>query len=140
MATPDVPRPPASRGKDDNDVYLLLSHPETQGIEGLPPLASLAGGHSFPGLYYVSALQREGLKIYDSHQCQLFFSNPYIYLGGADAPGMDYMSGLVGPNGANGCRIYCLVPSHHREGGTHWYPASQSFDALLQYINSIPYK
>lgn len=40
----------------------------------------------------------------------------------ADAPGMVYLSGLVGHSGAKGCRKYCDVPTRLKPNGSHYYP------------------
>ncbi|KAJ3566895.1 hypothetical protein NP233_g6715 [Leucocoprinus birnbaumii] len=79
----------------------------------------------FPGLYHIAALQREGLKVYDAHLDIVKTVKPYIALATADAPGMAYLSGLVGHMGANGCRNYCDVPSRHRNRSNHYYPNNQ---------------
>ncbi|KAH9846588.1 hypothetical protein C2E23DRAFT_948968 [Lenzites betulinus] len=49
----------------------------------------------FPGLHHLAALERDGLK-------REFISRPYLLLATADGPGMAYLSGLVGHQGARG--------------------------------------
>lgn len=82
----------------------------------------------FPGLYHLSALQREGLTVHDAYLDMYRTMRPCIALATADALGMAYLSGLVGHNGANGCRNYCDIPSRHRRGGHHYYPLLQKPD------------
>lgn len=77
----------------------------------------------FPGLHHLSALQREGLSIWDAYENRHFVCNLYIGLNTADGPGMAYLNGLVGHHGKYGCRLYCSVPGRHKPNGPHYYPA-----------------
>jgi hypothetical protein len=77
----------------------------------------------FPCLYHLSALQREGLPIWDASRDMIFISRPFFALGTADGPAMAYLNGLVGHNGKLGCRLYCSVIGRHKPGGHHYYPA-----------------
>ena len=61
----------------------------------------------YPSLHHLAALQREGLKIWDAQDGRVFTSYPYLALATADGPGMTYLNGLVGHQGAFGCRLYC---------------------------------
>lgn len=79
----------------------------------------------FPGLYHLSALQHEGLRVYDANLDKVKIVTPHMALATADAPGMAYLSGLVGHMGANGCRNYCDVPSRHRDRSNHYYANNQ---------------
>ncbi|KAJ3553191.1 hypothetical protein NP233_g12702 [Leucocoprinus birnbaumii] len=76
----------------------------------------------FPSLYHIAALQNEGLKIWDASMSQFRLARPVVYLATADAPGMVYLSGLVGHSGARGCRNYCEVKWRHKPNGSHYYP------------------
>jgi hypothetical protein len=62
---------------------------------------------------------------------EIFTSNPFLCLATADGLGMAYLNGLVGHHGKNGCRLFFTVPGHHKQGGTHYYPA------LLKPVNYI---
>ncbi|ETW75713.1 hypothetical protein HETIRDRAFT_422383 [Heterobasidion irregulare TC 32-1] len=53
----------------------------------------------FPGMYHLSALQREGI------------------------PAMASIFGGVGHHGAYGCRLYCPQKGRHKPGGAQYYPA-----------------
>jgi hypothetical protein len=77
----------------------------------------------FPCLYHLSALQREGLPIWDASRNVIFISRPFFALGTADGPAMAYLNGLVGHNGKLGCRLYCSTIGRHKPGGHHYYPA-----------------
>lgn len=57
----------------------------------------------FPGLYHLSALQHEGLQIWDGSTNQTFISRLFVGLNTADGPGMAYLNGLVGHHGKFGC-------------------------------------
>lgn len=75
----------------------------------------------FPGLQHVSALQKEGLSVWDASVKQRFSSRPSVVMATADGPGMAYLNGLVGHTGVIGCRLYCPVTGRRKENG-HYYP------------------
>ncbi|RPD55758.1 hypothetical protein L226DRAFT_548519 [Lentinus tigrinus ALCF2SS1-7] len=77
----------------------------------------------FPGLYHVTALQRDSFPIWNAAENRLILSNVYLYLVTADSPAMAYLNGLVGHNGKHGCRIYCPQKSRHKPGLPNYYPA-----------------
>lgn len=77
----------------------------------------------FPGLAHVSALQKEGLKIWDSFNNVLFTSLIYVLLVLADAVAMAKLTGSVGHHGRKGCRLLCDLPGRNKPGGSHFYPA-----------------
>ena len=77
----------------------------------------------FPGLSHVSALQREGLHIWDSyHQCRAL-SFLFLLLVLADAVAMAQLSGSVGHHGRKGCRLLCGLIGRNKTHGAHYYPA-----------------
>lgn len=78
----------------------------------------------FPSLAHVAALQCEGLRIYNaSVDAYITQSSPVILYATADSLGSAFMSGMVGHSGKFGCRLYCEMPSQHRKGNGHYYPA-----------------
>jgi hypothetical protein len=77
----------------------------------------------FPGLHHLSAIQREGLVIWDASRDTLFTSHPFLALATADGPAMASINGLVGHQGRNGCRLYCPLKGRRKPNGTHYYPA-----------------
>lgn len=76
----------------------------------------------FPGLHHISALQKDGLKVWDAFEGQIVTKRPQVYISTADAPGMADMSGVIGYKGAKGCRNYCTVQTRHLQGAPHYYP------------------
>ena len=76
----------------------------------------------FPGFHHLSALQREGFKIWDALRNITFTCHPFLALGTADGPGMMYISGMVGYHGKYGCRLYCGLVGRHKANGSHYYP------------------
>jgi hypothetical protein len=74
----------------------------------------------FPGLHHLSAIQKEGLPIWNASTNTLYISHPYMALASADGPAMAYINGLVGHQGKIGCRLYC--PMKGRRKGSHYYP------------------
>jgi hypothetical protein len=78
----------------------------------------------FSGLYHLTAVQHEGLTIWDASQNHVFKSTPFLALATADGPGIVYLNGLIGLHGGNGCRLYCGMRGCHKPGaGGHYYPA-----------------
>lgn len=107
--------PPTSRYKKR---YIL-----PRGVIGGPKKPKNIDSFLFPRLYHVAALQCEGLKIWDAAREQEFRSDPYLYLATADGPGMAYLSGLVGHQGARGCRLYCSLLGRFKGSALTYYPA-----------------
>jgi len=77
----------------------------------------------YPGFHHLSALQKEGLWIWDALNDQVFESHPFLALGTADSPGSVHFTGLVGHHGAYLCRLYCGIKGCHKPGVPHYYPA-----------------
>ncbi|ETW76855.1 hypothetical protein HETIRDRAFT_125856 [Heterobasidion irregulare TC 32-1] len=77
----------------------------------------------FPGMYHLSALQREGMCHWDAIDEAVTDSNPFLALGTADSPAMAMIFGGVGHHGAYGCRLYCPQKGCHKRGGAQYYPA-----------------
>ena len=77
----------------------------------------------FPGLAHVSALQKEGLCIYDGHHRKVFTSLVFLLLALADAIAMAELSGSVGHHGRRGCRLLCEFIGRNKPQGSHYYPA-----------------
>ncbi|KIL54606.1 hypothetical protein M378DRAFT_92229, partial [Amanita muscaria Koide BX008] len=77
----------------------------------------------FPSLYHISALQNEGLQLWDTSRAALIpHSIPMIAFGTADGPGSAAMSGMVGHSGRYGCRLYCDIQGRRRAGDGHYFP------------------
>ena len=77
----------------------------------------------FPSLAHVSALQKEGLRIYDSYHREVFTSWVFLFLALADAIAMAEVSGSVGHHGRRGCRLLCELVGRNKPHGSHYYPA-----------------
>ena len=76
-----------------------------------------------PGLAHVSALQKEGLQIWDGYNRRAALSKLFLLLALADAVAMAELSGSVGHHGRKGCRLLCLLVGRNKPGGSHYYPA-----------------
>ena len=76
----------------------------------------------FPGLAHTSALQKEGLRIWDGYNEATFVCFVYILLVLADAVAAADVSGSVGHHGRRGCRIFCGLYGRNKPGGPHYYP------------------
>jgi hypothetical protein len=77
----------------------------------------------YPSLHHLSAIQKEGLPIWDVPSKSSHSTNPFLFLATADGPGMSQLNGLVGHHGKVGCRLYCPLKGRHKPGGPHYYPA-----------------
>ena len=91
----------------------------------IPGPLKMKDGDSFlyPILYHISALQNEGLRIWDSSiQRHIPHSTPFVFVT-ADGPAMSMVSGMVGHSGRYGCCLYCGLPGRRRERDGHYYPA-----------------
>ena len=77
----------------------------------------------FPGLAHVSALQKEGLRIYNSYRREVYTSLLFLLLALADAIAMAELSGSVGHHGRRGCRLLCEFIGRNKPHGSHYYPA-----------------
>jgi hypothetical protein len=70
----------------------------------------------FPGFHHLSAIQKEGLCVWDGKDAKTFSSRPFLHLGGADGPGSVHFTGLVSHHGAFQCRLYCDLKGRHVPG------------------------
>ena len=77
----------------------------------------------FPGLAHVSALQREGLPIWDAYHRRRAVAIIFLLLVLADAVAMALLSGAVGHHGRKGCRLLCRLVGRNKRHGPHYYPA-----------------
>ena len=77
----------------------------------------------FPGLAHLSAIQKEGLKIWDAYHQRTVLSFVFLLLVLADAVAMALLSGSVGHHGHKGCRLLCGFIGRNKVRGAHYYPA-----------------
>ncbi|KIY51705.1 hypothetical protein FISHEDRAFT_64061 [Fistulina hepatica ATCC 64428] len=77
----------------------------------------------FPGLFHLSALQCEGMRVWNALTDELLVIFIFLALLCADGPAMALVSGLVGHHGRIHCRFYCPLIRRHKPGGSHYYPA-----------------
>ncbi|KIO08757.1 hypothetical protein M404DRAFT_22611 [Pisolithus tinctorius Marx 270] len=76
----------------------------------------------FPGLHHLSAVQREGLHIWDASQDRNFTSHLFLFLACADGLGLLTLSNFVGHQGKNGCRMLCPMKGRCKPGASQYYP------------------
>ncbi|TFK58987.1 hypothetical protein BDN72DRAFT_966192 [Pluteus cervinus] len=74
------------------------------------------------GLHHISAIQKEGLKIWRSDTSQVKIARPIAMIIGADGPAMADVAGKCGHFGMCGCRVECTMQGRRRDGDTHYYP------------------
>ena len=91
----------------------------------IPGPDSLQNIDSFmlPGLVHLSALQKEGLPIWDSFSRERATCFPYLFLVLTDSVAMEKLSGSVGHHGRKGCRLLCGFTGRNKLHGAHYYPA-----------------
>ncbi|KAF9642967.1 hypothetical protein BDM02DRAFT_3104994 [Thelephora ganbajun] len=77
----------------------------------------------FSGVYHLSALQREGLIVWDARDQQLHRDDPFLHFTTADAIGIADVSGSAGHHARLGCRLMCELTGRHKPGTGHYYPA-----------------
>ena len=77
----------------------------------------------FPGLAHLSAIQKEGLRLWDSALQREITSRVFLALLAADGPGMMHITGFVGYHGKHGCCLYCGLPGRREPQGKHYFPA-----------------
>lgn len=78
----------------------------------------------FPGLAHISALQKEGLRIWDGYNRMAALSKLFLLLALADAVAMAKLSSSVGHHGRKGCHLLCLLVGQNKPGRSHYYSAS----------------
>ncbi|KZV60743.1 hypothetical protein PENSPDRAFT_593394, partial [Peniophora sp. CONT] len=76
----------------------------------------------YPGLYHVSALQHEGLRVWDSYLNKICLSNLTVAFGTADTPGAVYFSGGAGHTSMHPCRLLCELRGRRKPDGKTYYP------------------
>lgn len=76
----------------------------------------------FLGLHHLSAVQREGLHIWDASQDHEFLSRLFLFLVCADGPRLLTLSNFVGHQGKNGCCMLCPLKGCHKPGASQYYP------------------
>lgn len=112
-------------------VLLEMAPDERYKIRNILPGGIIPGPNSpqhldsflFPGLAHLSALQKEGLRLWDSYHQRLALSFLFLLLVLADAVGMAELTGSVGHHGRKGCRLLCDFAGRNKKGGSHYYPA-----------------
>lgn len=77
----------------------------------------------FSGVYHLSALQREGLSVWDARDQKLYQDHPYLLFITADAVGIADVNGSAGHHARRGCRLMCELSGRHKPGTGHYYPA-----------------
>ena len=76
-----------------------------------------------PGLHHVSALQKEGLPVWDSLTTTVIMFLIFVALVLADGPGIATVNGFVGHQGMYCCRLYCPIQGRRKPAATKYYPA-----------------
>lgn len=118
-----------------------------------------------PGLRHISALQKQGFRVWNAHKNETVTSWPYVAFGTADTPGAVYLNGLAGHHAVFPCRLACHAQGRRKPEGKSYYPAhakprdsydvegcnhddtsvrwfrpvsQDDFERLLDYVNDSP--
>ena len=75
-----------------------------------------------PGLHHISALKREGLRIWDSAHNHDFITWLFLFLRCTNGPGLLTMSNFVGHQGKNSCHMHCPLKGHRKPSASQYYP------------------
>ena len=105
------------------DLRYKKTHVLCGGLITGPNPPKITDSFLFPGLHHLAAIQNAGLKIWDALNRRTFLSIVWLLMVCADSMGLAQLTGLVGHHGKYGCRIYCPMPSRHKIGLPHYYPA-----------------
>jgi len=76
----------------------------------------------FPGLHHLSAIQQEGLRIWDASQDREFISRLFLFLACADGPGLLTLSNFIGHQGKNSCWMLCPLNGCRKPSAPQYYP------------------
>ncbi|KAG6914558.1 hypothetical protein DXG01_016602 [Tephrocybe rancida] len=77
----------------------------------------------YTSFHHLSALQKDGFKLWDASKDEVVISHPFFALGMADGPALTHLNGLVGHMGYNGCRMHCGLRGRQKGNNKHYYPA-----------------
>jgi hypothetical protein len=78
---------------------------------------------NFPVFQEISALMRDGFRVWDSDRREMLQPGLHVCIAGADGPGLTTLDGGVGHKGARSCRLHCPYVGRHKEGQSRYYPA-----------------
>lgn len=78
---------------------------------------------ALPSWRHCSALQKQGLPIWDGNRKVIATSWPFFYCCGSDAVASPISSGQVSHGGKKGCRENCNMPGRRKPGASMYYPA-----------------
>ncbi|KAG6915551.1 hypothetical protein DXG01_010986 [Tephrocybe rancida] len=77
----------------------------------------------YTSFHHLSALQKDGFKLWDASKDEIVTSRPFFALGMADGPALTHLNGLVRHMGYNGCRMCCGLRGPRKGNNKHYYPA-----------------
>ena len=77
-----------------------------------------------PSFRHASALQKEGLKVYDARKKEEIVSRLFFCFFTADTVAIPTLNGLVGHTGGSGCRIPCGQRGRRKPKQPTYYPAA----------------
>ena len=72
----------------------------------------------YPGFHHLSAIQQEGLQVWDAAQDCVFNSHLFFCIGCGDGLGLTILSNFVGHSGKCGCHMLCPFTGRRKPGGS----------------------
>jgi hypothetical protein len=76
-----------------------------------------------PSLRHFSALEKDGLKVWDDRARTEIKTEPFFAFGTADMVALLVLSRLVGHTGSTGCHLYCDIKGRRKREKSTYYPA-----------------
>ncbi|TFK59283.1 hypothetical protein BDN72DRAFT_780950 [Pluteus cervinus] len=89
-----------------------------------PETPGITESFLIPSFRHVSALQKEGLQVWNGLKRKLCKAKIFVACAGADTVGLPTLDGRVGHSGRYSCRIYCGFPGRHKPGVGVYYPVA----------------
>ncbi|KZV74580.1 hypothetical protein PENSPDRAFT_572757 [Peniophora sp. CONT] len=79
---------------------------------------------NYTAFHHLSAIQKEGLHVWDASTGDIIEDHPFLAGIGADTLGMAAVDGMVGHTGRVGCRFQCGMIGRHKRGSPIYYPVA----------------
>ncbi|KZV74254.1 hypothetical protein PENSPDRAFT_573224 [Peniophora sp. CONT] len=80
--------------------------------------------YNYTAFHHLSAIQKEGLRVWDASTGQIIDDHPFLACIGADTPGMAAVDGMVGHSGRVGCRFSCGMVGRHKQNSPIYFPVA----------------
>lgn len=79
---------------------------------------------NYPGFAHLTALSKEGMRVYDGLEKRIFSSHPFLYLAEMEAVGAPELHGWCPHGSKKACRHRCGMVGRRKPGQSHYYAAN----------------